>query len=148
MNTGEVAAVRAKFCKLWPQSRWTEDEWSVVYEKAARIGIDSAQAEAAMRNLKATIDGCPSVAVLLGALKQAEGPKVVQVRREVLEAVQGYPHDLDENGHTSFERRVLEDPAFAKYARQAGRLPKSREAAIKRGETGTTKYLTAQEQPA
>lgn len=141
MSPSEAQGIRSAHARLWPQSRWNDEEWSVVYEKAARIDIDPDQVQAALRNLKATVDGCPSVAALLGALKQAEGPKAPPSTRHVTEAVYGYQHEYDENGHTSFERRVIDDPRFREYARKAGRLPKARERAILAGEINTTRFL-------
>lgn len=128
MSPTQMSTVRKEFVSLWPHSRLTDAEWSVVVEKSARFPIDTDQASAALRNLKATADGPPSVAGILGALRNAT-PQTVNITTGELAAMTdrrspgfALAEQTDELGMTSFERRVRDDPAFRVFARKAGRL--------------------------
>lgn len=69
-----VAAVQG----LWPRCKWTADEQDVFEERVRRLNIEPDQAEAAIRNLKATSDKFPQIAHLLKALENARNRPTVQ----------------------------------------------------------------------
>lgn len=74
-QTGDVATLVGK---LWPRLKWTEEEQDVFEERVQRLDIEPAQAEAALRNLKATNPKFPQIADLLKALENARSRPVVQ----------------------------------------------------------------------
>ena len=71
MTPSDLTETRAIIQHLWPRSRWDDSEWSVFMERAAGLAIDSSQANAALRNLKAESDKYPTVAGLLKAMTNA-----------------------------------------------------------------------------
>lgn len=131
MTPIEIGTAKTVFGQLWPHSRMTDMEWGVVIEKAARIDVNSEQAAAALRHLKATTEHPPSVAATIAALKSAEGPRRSQQTQQPTESdtrTWGFraAEMRDEYGLTSFERRVLDDPKFAAFAKKAGNLDAER----------------------
>ena len=78
MTKHEVDSIVNMIRKLWPRCKWTEDEQDVFEERAERVSIELAQAEAAIRNVKATSDKFPQIATLLKALDNARNRPVVQ----------------------------------------------------------------------
>lgn len=76
MNASDATATRAIVASLWPRTSsgrfaWTAMEWSTFIESCGRLSISTDQADAALRNLKATSEKYPSVAGLLKAMKSA-----------------------------------------------------------------------------
>lgn len=71
MTPNEVSNAQGLIQSLWPRSKWSPQEWEVFQEKAVRLPIDGEQAAAAIRELKATSDKYPSVALLLAAMRGA-----------------------------------------------------------------------------
>jgi hypothetical protein len=137
MTITETTTLKSLFTQLWPHSRMTDMEWGVLAEKAAKIDVSVEQATAVLRELKATIGPPPNVAEVLAALKgaqQARGPyHQPQQPGEKDTRSWGYraAEMRDEQGLTSFERRVLDDQEFEKYARKAGILTSDRLKEIK-----------------
>jgi len=129
MTPSERDTLAATVRNLWPRVKWGPGEWSVLDEKSAHITIDSAQATAAVRNLKATSDKYPTVANVLGALRRAENTPAVGAASP-LPSTKQLPEIERLDGLTSFEWRVIQDPAFRVFAKRNGRLPTEREAWI------------------
>lgn len=129
MTPSERDSMAATVRTLWPRVKWGPGEWSVLDESAGRIQIDSDQATAAIRNLKATSDKYPTVAAVLSALRRAENKPAIGPASP-LPGVNRLPEIDRVDGLTSFEWRVLNDPAFRAFAKRNGQLPPDREAWI------------------
>lgn len=76
MNAYDIAATRRTVEGLWPRTAsgryaWTDMEWSLFVETCAGLNIEHAQAEAALRNYKASTDKYPQVGGLVRAMKGA-----------------------------------------------------------------------------
>ena len=129
MTPTERDSVAATIRTLWPRVKWGPGEWSVLDESAGRIHIDTEQATAAIRNLKATSEKYPTVAAVLGCLRRAENKPSIGPA-SALPGARPLPEIDRLDGLTSFEWRVIQDPRFREFARKHGRLSPEREAQI------------------
>lgn len=71
MTPSDVQATLGMVQRLWPRCKMGDEEWAVLGERCKSIPIDHAQAAAALRNLLATSDKYPRVALILKALSAA-----------------------------------------------------------------------------
>lgn len=129
MTPSERDSMAATVRNLWPRVKWGPGEWSVLDESAGRIHIDSEQAAAAIRNLKATSEKYPTVAAVLNALRRAENRPAIGPANP-LPGARTLPEIDLIGGMTSFEWRVAQDPKFREYARKQDRLSDERESWI------------------
>lgn len=127
MTDHEIEQVHTIVRAKWPKVKWAIDEWAEFDTGCARIPIDLDSAREALGNLKRNSEKYPTVAGLLkalsGAIQKFHKPGAtptgqVYTRPEI---------ERDQDGLTSFERRVIDDPKFRVFARRAGRLPPERE---------------------
>lgn len=129
MTPTDVQATVNTIKALWPKCvTRTPEQWSVFIEKCSGIESEHAQAVAALRQLLASSDKYPTVHMLLTAIKNTEQRAPDAPRRSPTGQSYTPPHiERDQDGLTSFERRVIDDPDFRTFARKVGCLPKARE---------------------